>query len=186
MVNILIGCTGSVATIKLPILLESLANLNEFNINLKVCLTEHAQHFIDKSSLPESVPVYVDVDEWNSWKNRGDPVLHIELAKWADIFLIAPLDANTMAKIANGLCDNLLTCIVRAWEMGKTLIFCPAMNTKMYNHPITLTQRKQLQSWGYLEIEAIEKLLMCGDTGAGAMAETSTIVTFVVNLLKAS
>jgi len=56
------------------------------------------------------VNVYGDIDEW-SWKKRGDEVLHIELRKWADLLLIAPLSANTMAKISNGICDNLLVCL---------------------------------------------------------------------------
>ncbi|KAJ8944309.1 hypothetical protein NQ314_009499 [Rhamnusium bicolor] len=125
----------------------------------------------------------LDSDEWAAWSKRGDPVLHIELAKWADIFLIAPLDANTLAKISNGLCDNLVTCTVRAWEISKPLIFCPAMNTKMFQHPLTSSQITILKSWGYLEIPVIEKVLICGDTGPGAMAEVSTIVEFLKDLI---
>lgn len=55
--------------------------------------------------------------EWELWKKRGDPVLHIELRKWADFLLVAPLSANSLAKISNGLCDNLLTLVCRAWEI---------------------------------------------------------------------
>ncbi|TKY65578.1 Phosphopantothenoylcysteine decarboxylase [Spatholobus suberectus] len=58
--------------------------------------------------------VYCDKHEWQIWNGIGDPVLHIELCRWADIMVIAPLSANTLGKIAGGLCDNLLTCIVRA------------------------------------------------------------------------
>lgn len=64
-------------------------------------------------------PVFVqfrDQDEWDAWKNRNDPVLHIELRKLASLILIAPLSANTMAKITNGLSDNLLTSIFRCWD----------------------------------------------------------------------
>ena len=81
-----------------------------------------------------------DTLEWESWKGRGDPVLHIELRRWADILLIAPLSANSLAKIASGLCDNLLTCVIRAWDVNKPLFFCPAMNTLMYEHPMTAKQ----------------------------------------------
>jgi phosphopantothenoylcysteine decarboxylase len=118
----------------------------------------------------------LDEDEWSLWKKRGDPVLHIDLVKWADIFIIAPLDANTLGKISSGLCDNLLTCVARAWDMEKPLIFCPAMNTKMFNHPITRKQIEELKDFGYYEISPISKTLMCGDTGLGAMAEYFTIV----------
>ncbi len=60
-----------------------------------------------------------DESDWRDWQKVGDPVLHIELRRWADIFVIAPLSANTLAKMANGMCDNLLTCIVRAWDFKK-------------------------------------------------------------------
>lgn len=73
-----------------------------------------------------------DKDEWESWKLKGDKVLHIELRKWAHIMLIAPLSANSLAKISNGLCDNLLMSIVRAWDFNKPFIVAPAMNTYMY------------------------------------------------------
>lgn len=78
--------------------------------------------------------------------------------------------------IFKGICDNLLTCTVRAWDMSKPLLFCPAMNTRMWNHPITSKQIAALKEWGYEEIPPINKKLMCGDTGVGAMAEVDTIV----------
>ena len=69
---------------------------------------------------------------------RSDPVLHIDLVKIASITLIAPLSANTLGKIANGLADNLLTCVVRAWNYKtKPMIVAPAMNTQMFENPIT-------------------------------------------------
>ncbi|XP_044258507.1 phosphopantothenoylcysteine decarboxylase [Tribolium madens] len=181
MVNILIGCTGSVATIKLPLLVNSLLGLQHLQIKIRIVVTERAKHFFDQKDIHPDAEVFTDSDEWAGWTKRGDPVLHIELSKWADIFVIAPLDANTLAKIANGLCDNLLTCTARAWELSKPLIFCPAMNTKMFQHPLTATQISTLISWGYIEVPVIEKTLMCGDTGAGAMAEVVTIVEVIQN-----
>ncbi|XP_058129862.1 phosphopantothenoylcysteine decarboxylase [Anopheles ziemanni] len=174
--NILIGCTGSVATIKLPLLVERLLQLPNFDVDVRVIVTEHAQHFFSRDDLPHGILLYTDQDEWTSWQKRGDPVLHIELGKWADLLLIAPLDANSLAKMANGLCDNLLLCTTRAWDPAKPLLFCPAMNTRMWQHPITATQVETLKSWGHREIPCIAKTLMCGDTGPGAMAEVDTIV----------
>lgn len=95
--NVLLCCTGSVATIKLKPLLE---NILKHRVTVRVVVTEHAQHFFSADDIPEDVQVFQDSDEWSMWKKRGDPVLHIDLGKWADVILIAPLDANTLAKIA--------------------------------------------------------------------------------------
>uniref|UniRef100_A0A182J918 Phosphopantothenoylcysteine decarboxylase n=1 Tax=Anopheles atroparvus TaxID=41427 RepID=A0A182J918_ANOAO len=177
--NILIGCTGSVATIKLPLLVERLRQLANVVVEVRVIVTEHAQHFFSRADLPGEVLLYTDQDEWTSWQKRGDPVLHIELGKWADLLVIAPLDANSLAKMANGLCDNLLLCTTRAWDPAKPLLFCPAMNTRMWQHPTTAVQVETLKSWGHREVPCIAKTLMCGDTGPGAMAEVDTIVATI-------
>src|SRR5436189_194001 len=78
-----------------------------------------------------------------SWR-RDDPVLHIELRRWADLFLIAPLDANTLAKLASGLADNCLTCVWRAWHPARPVVLAPAMNTLMWEHPLTRQHLRQL------------------------------------------
>ncbi|XP_055703421.1 phosphopantothenoylcysteine decarboxylase [Phlebotomus papatasi] len=176
--RIIIGCTGSVATIKLPQLIQRLTSEIP-SIEIKVVVTECARNFFSSEDIPSGTTVLTDSDEWSSWKGRGDPVLHIELAKWANLIIIAPLDANSLGKIASGLCDNLLLCILRAWELSKPVLFCPAMNTKMWQHPITAEQIAKLKQWGYHEVPCIEKTLMCGDTGPGAMAELDTIVQYI-------
>ncbi|XP_038561091.1 phosphopantothenoylcysteine decarboxylase isoform X2 [Micropterus salmoides] len=148
--RVLVGVTGSVATLKLPLLVSQLLQLPGL------------------------------------WTQRSDPVLHIELRRWADLLVIAPLDANTLGKIANGICDNLLTCVVRAWDTSRPLLFCPAMNTAMWQHPITAQQVSRLTEFGYVEIPCIAKKLVCGDEGKGAMAEVSTIVSVVEQYLQKS
>lgn len=135
--KVLVGCTGSVATIKLPQLVEM---LRRNNLEVRVVVTERAKHFLKDAQLPPEIQVLSDTVEWAAWQDRGDPVLHIDLVKWADIFVIAPLDANTLGKIASGICDNIVTCVARAWDNAKPLLFCPAMNTKMWEHPITMPQ----------------------------------------------
>ncbi|XP_020486975.3 phosphopantothenoylcysteine decarboxylase [Labrus bergylta] len=172
---VLVGVTGSVAALKLPLLVSQLLQLP--GVDVKVVTTEHAQHFYNSEEV--SVKTYRDKDEWELWTQRSDPVLHIELRRWADLFLIAPLDANTLGKISNGICDNLLTCVVRAWDTSRPLIFCPAMNTAMWQHPVTAQQVSRLTEFGYVEIPCISKKLVCGDEGKGAMAEVSTIVSVV-------
>jgi len=111
-------------------------------------------------------------------------VLHIDLRKWADICLVAPLSANTLAKLANGLADNLLTSTLRAWDFTKPICVAPAMNTYMWDHPVTRPQLDTLQSWGYTVVQPVVKTLVCGDTGAGAMASVETIVTTVMDIVQ--
>ncbi|XP_071752598.2 phosphopantothenoylcysteine decarboxylase [Centroberyx gerrardi] len=173
--RVLVGVTGSVAALKLPLLVSQLLELP--GVDVRVVTTEHAKHFYNPAEV--AVKIYNDKDEWELWTQRSDPVLHIELRRWADLFVIAPLDANTLGKISNGICDNLLTCVVRAWDTSRPLLFCPAMNTAMWQHPITARQVASLKEFGYVEIPCIAKKLVCGDEGKGAMAEVSTIVNVV-------
>ncbi|KAL0272374.1 UNVERIFIED_CONTAM: hypothetical protein PYX00_005368 [Menopon gallinae] len=180
--KILLGCTGSVAAIKVPALVRKFMETGD--VEIKIVTTERGKHFLRREGILENIEIITDDDEWSAWQKRGDPVLHIELSKWADLFLIAPLDANTLGKISSGLCDNLLTCIVRAWIPTKPLLFCPAMNTRMWEHPITSQQVSLLVSWGYTEIPVITKKLICGDSGLGAMAEIDTIYETVCSFLK--
>ena len=191
--NLLIGCTGSVASLKIPLLIDELvaaATAKQLRLKIRLIPTQHSTHFFDLDTVkthPHLDGVFVDADEWTSWRGRGDPVLHIELRKWADAMLVAPLDANTLAKLAVGICDNLLTCVVRAWDFkniaGKPLLFAPAMNTCMWDHPLTGEQIDKLKTFGFEEIPPIEKVLVCGDKGAGAMQESEKIAEIVVERL---
>ncbi|XP_068595631.1 phosphopantothenoylcysteine decarboxylase [Brachionichthys hirsutus] len=177
---ILLGVTGSVAALKLPLLVSQLLRFPE--VDVRVVTTESAKHFYNPAEV--SAKIYSDKDEWELWTTRGDPVLHIELRRWADLLVIAPLDANTLGKIASGICDNLLTCVVRAWNTSRPLLFCPSMNTTMWQHPITAQQVSKLVEFGYVEIPCVAKKLVCGDEGRGAMAEVSTIVSVVAQYLQ--
>jgi len=123
--------------------------------------------------------IYKDEDEWNSWNKRDDIVLHIELRKIAQMLLIAPLSANTLGKFANGLCDNLLSSVFRCWDIkgNKPVIVAPAMNTFMYEHPITEFQLKFLEEKLNVKVlSTLFKRLMCGDEGYGAMLDVASIV----------
>ena len=97
----------------------------------------------------------------------------------AKILVVAPLSANTMGKFANGLCDNLLSCVFRAWDFKSagSVIVAPAMNTYMYEHPLTEIQERILRDTLRVTVlETVSKRLMCGDTGRGAMASIETIL----------
>lgn len=177
--RLLLGATGSVASIKIPLLVKELSSFAE----VKLVCTKASLHFFEAQGI-ERVDIFTDESEWSSWGSLGDPVLHIELRKWADIFLLAPLDANTLAKISNGICDNLLTCVARAWDFQKPILVAPAMNTAMYAHPITGKQLEILESWGIVVIPPVTKLLACGDYGSGALAPVEAIVETVLQHLE--
>jgi len=120
--NLLLGVTGSVATIKLCVILDLLIEYKKYNI--KVMLSQRALSFSDITEIkpkyaPYGIEFYTDEDEWGVWKKKGDPVIHINLRRWADILVIAPLSANTLAKIAGGLCDNLIVKKIRDFFLFK-------------------------------------------------------------------
>ena len=200
-VDVILGMTGSVASIKAGELIMRLAYLAGPRItSLKVVATKAAKHFFnweevkkDLSSPSVSIEFHSDEEEWRDWKKVGDPVLHIELRRWADILVIAPCSANTLAKLANGLCDDLLSCIVRAWDFkdpNKRLIIAPAMNTMMWESPFTQKHLETLVELGggtmddqkrVQIIGPVEKTLACGDVGNGAMASPEDIVRLVAD-----
>lgn len=196
-VDVILGMTGSVASIKAGELIMRLAYLAGPRItSLKVVATKAAKHFFNWEELNEfwfhhAVEFHSDEEEWRDWKKVGDPVLHIELRRWADILVIAPCSANTLAKLANGLCDDLLSCIVRAWDFkdpNKRLIIAPAMNTMMWESPFTQKHLETLVELGggtmddqkrVQIIGPVEKTLACGDVGNGAMASPEDIARLV-------
>jgi phosphopantothenoylcysteine decarboxylase len=162
--NILFGLTGSVASKLAPKFCDALSQHS-----VKIVGTESAKHFTD---------VNIITDEWADFHEKNE-VLHITLREWADVFVIAPLSANSMAKLANGICDGLLLSVARAWDFKKKFIVAPAMNTAMFNHPVTSVHIQQLKSWGIIVVPPVEKKLFCGDTGIGAMAQINDITKFI-------
>ena len=197
-VNVILGMTGSVASIKAMELITKLAFLAAPRLpSLKVVATKAAKHFFNweelKNDLSHIHDFHSDEEEWRDWKKVGDPVLHIELRRWADILVIAPCSANTLAKLANGLCDDLLSCIVRAWDFkdpNKLLVIAPAMNTMMWESPFTQKHLETLVELGggtmdnqkrVQIIGPVEKTLACGDVGNGAMASPTDIARLVAD-----
>jgi phosphopantothenoylcysteine decarboxylase len=202
MANILLGATGSVAAIRVP---ELYRQLRLTGHAVKVVATRAALYFFDPAAL-DAGAVVRDEDEWPGrdegrlWQ-RDDPVLHIELRRWADLLAIAPLDANTLAKLAAGLSDNCLTCVWRAWDPARPVVLAPAMNTLMWLHPLTVRHLRQLAADAGaapagLDLDGVvgwvnercprlrivgpqSKRLACGDVGVGGMADVTEIVDVI-------
>jgi len=180
--HVLLVTTGSVASVKAPLIVGEL--LKYSNVKVQVASTNNSLTFFDRGRVTQygGVQVWTDEDEWQAWSKVGDPILHIELRRWADVVLIAPCDANTLSKIANGMCDNLVTSLLRALAPTTPTFVFPAMNTLMYEHPLTAVHLKTIEEViGYKVIGPIGKGLACGDVGVGAMTEWRDIVTLVVD-----
>lgn len=178
--SILHGLTGSVAT---KIAGKFGDSYRELGYESRVVSTFYADRF--DAALWKFDERFIDSDEWLSYGNNG-AVLHIDLVKWADALVVAPLSANTLAKLANGLCDNLLTCVARAWDFNKPFIVAPAMNTNMWNHPITQDHIEKIKKWGIKVINPVEKKLFCGDVGVGAMEDVEKITNELKKILDSS
>ncbi|XP_061339648.1 uncharacterized protein LOC133286272 [Gastrolobium bilobum] len=159
--RILLAACGSVSAIKFGLLCRCFSKWAV----VAAVVTMPSLRFIDKDSIPQGVNVLCDEHDWECWKSIGDSVLHIELCKWADIMVIAPLSANTLGKIVGGLSDNLLTCIVRAWDNKKQMFVAPAMNLLMWNNPLTEQQCMSIEDRGIALIRPVN----------GAMAEPERI-----------
>jgi phosphopantothenoylcysteine synthetase/decarboxylase len=128
-----------------------------------------------------------DEDEWTAWSRLGDPVLHIDLRNAADLLLVCPASADTMAKISHGTSDSLFLSIVRAWDFrDKPALLCPAMNTVMYESIITQKHEQCLTELGFSIVSPVAKLLACNDVGNGALADVRTIIVAVQERLKSA
>ena len=170
--KILIGVCGSIAAYKIAILTRL---LKKEEAEVQIIMTESAQDFITPLTLStlSKNPVFNDFQsdssgEWNS---------HVELGLWADLFVIAPASANTIAKMANGICDNLLLAVYLSARCP--VYIAPAMDLDMYQHPATLKNIDQLHSYGNSIISAEHGELASGLVGEGRMAEPESILEII-------
>ncbi len=174
--NVLIGITGGIAAYKIC---ELIRIFKRNNINVKVVLTENAQNFVTVTTLQTLSQNEVYVKEFgdNDWKPE-----HIALVDWADIFIIAPATANTIGKIANGICDNLLTSVACAFN--KKILIAPAMNCNMWENDFVQNNILKLKQSKNIEVmEPKNGFLACGCNGKGRMSEPQEIYEKTVEIL---
>jgi phosphopantothenoylcysteine decarboxylase/phosphopantothenate--cysteine ligase len=165
--KILLGVTGSIAIYKS---LELIRLFVKSGAEVRVVLSESSAKFITPLTFEALSTNVVLNEDSESWANDNN---HIDIGKWADIFIIAPVTANTINKLSNGIADNLLTQVAIAYPQTKLL--APAANTNMYQNPATQASLKMLKLMNYEIIEPVNKLLACGDEGVGALAEPKDI-----------
>ncbi|AZA78436.1 bifunctional phosphopantothenoylcysteine decarboxylase/phosphopantothenate--cysteine ligase CoaBC [Chryseobacterium sp. G0186] len=171
--KILIAVSGGIAAYKIHFLIRDFVKKGA---EVQVIMTPDAEHFVTKLSLStlSKKPVYSDFygdnGNWNS---------HVELALWADVIIIAPCTANTLAKMTHGMCDNL---VIATYMSAKCPVFiAPAMDLDMYIHPSTKKNIELAESFGHIVIPAENGELASGLIGQGRMAEPETIVTAIEN-----
>ena len=173
MPNIILGVTGGIAAYKVADLAGTLVK-EDFIV--KVIMTESAKKFITPLTLATMSrnPVYDDAAEWTA----DGTIKHIELAKWCDLFVVVPATANTIAKMARGIADNLLTSTYLALPFEKSqILVCPAMNTRMWDAERTKENLELIKNKFRIKILSPEEgLLACGDVGMGKLPSVRTIV----------
>jgi phosphopantothenoylcysteine decarboxylase / phosphopantothenate---cysteine ligase len=176
--RVLVGIGGGVAAYKIC---EVISVLAKAGVEVRAILTDSAQQFITPLTVTtlSRHPVYTDASFWAATHERP---LHIQLGEWADVFLIAPLTANTLSKLALGLADNLLTNTVLASTCP--ILVAPAMNTAMWQQQTVQQRWKELKALErFHDLGPEEGLLACDTVGTGRMAEPEDIVPYLTSLL---
>ena len=171
--TVLLGVTGSIAAYKTAYLASALKKLG---CNVHVLMTENAIQFINPITFETLTGNKCLVDTFD--RNFQYNVEHISLAKQANLVMIAPASANVLAKLAHGLCDDMLTTTVLACSCKK--IVAPAMNTGMYENPITQDNLERLRKFDFEIAEPAVGYLACGDTGAGKMLEPEILLQYIL------
>lgn len=172
--KIIIGITGSIAAYKIPFLIRL---LKKGGAHVQVLLTPFAKNFVTPLTLSTLSERPVLTEFFNT--DDGSWTSHIDLGLWADLVLLAPLSANTMAKMATGIADNLLLTTILSARCP--VFFAPAMDLDMYKHPSTFANIEKLQTFGYKLIEPVEGELASGLKGVGRLEEPENIFDILKN-----
>lgn len=176
--NILLGVTGGIAAYKTTFLVRLFIKAGA---TVKIIMTESASSFVSPLTLATLSKNPVLHDFTRRDENTIDWNNHVELALWADVMIVAPATANTLSKMANGTCDNLLLATYLSAKCR--VFFAPAMDLDMYRHASTRSSLKKLKSFGNVMIPPGSGELASGLHGEGRMAEPEEIVDFIVNYL---
>ncbi|MFH1519299.1 MAG: flavoprotein [Candidatus Omnitrophota bacterium] len=188
--NILLGITGGIASYKSC---ELVRLFIKGGYSVKVMMTEAAARFVSPLVFQElsNSPVYLDMFSLI----KEEKIQHISLAQWAHLCLIAPLSANTLSKIASGICDNLLTSVVSSLSKDVKVLLAPAMNENLWKNPIITENVKKLSAISgsasggkkikkYIIMPPGIGELACGDYGEGRMPEAKDVYHKATALLK--
>lgn len=167
MKHIVVGVTGGIAAFKACQMVSDLSKKYE----VQVIMTQNAMNFVHPLTFETLTGRKCLIDTFD--RNFTYEVEHISVAKWADVFVVAPATANVIAKFAHGICDDMLTTTFLACKAPK--VIAPAMNTNMYENPVTQENMDKLRALGMHLVDAANGFLACGDTGKGKMADIDVI-----------
>ena len=171
--NILLAVTGSIAAYKAASLASMLVKQHA---DVHVIMTKNAEQFISPVTFETLTGNKVIDDTFD--RNSGYHVAHIAMAQEADVVMIAPASANVIAKLAHGIADDMLTSTMLACEAP--IYLAPAMNTHMFDNPVTQDNLKKLREYGYHIIEPSSGYLACGDTGRGKLPEPEELLEYIL------
>ena len=175
--HILLGITGGIAAYKIP---ELIRRLKDDGAQVRVVLTHGGAAFVTPMTLQAVSGEEVHSELLDTQAEAG--MGHIELAKWADIVMIAPASANALARLAHGFADDLLSTVCLA--TSAPVLVAPAMNQQMWQHPAVQANMKQLIARGVRAVGPESGSQACGDVGAGRMSEPHQIKEFIIEQLQ--
>ena len=178
MAKITLAVSGSISAYKAANLTSQLTKAGH---EVTVIMTKAATAFITPLTLQALSKKLVHTDIM--LEENPASIKHIDVAKETELFLVAPASANTIAKLAHGLADDMLSAVALAIPAGVPKLIAPAMNTNMYLNLATQDNLEKLARYGYQEIKPREALLACGDFGTGALAELDVILERVKEIL---
>ena len=170
--KIIVGITGSIAAFKA---VQLISDLVKMNYQVEVMMSESATKFITPVCIQSLTKRKVYVDTFDD--ENPAIITHVDIVKDADLFMIVPASAHTIAKLAYGFADNMLTSAFLAATCPKMI--APAMNVHMYENPITQKNMQTLKDQGVLFVEPISGLLACGDVGLGKLADEQDILEMI-------
>ena len=178
MANVVVGVTGGIAAYKAPGVIR---RLKEAGHEVRVVATEAAFRFIPEETLSIAASGRVHTDA--TWWERSGRVEHVALARWADLVLVAPASADSMARAAMGLGDDLLCATILAG--ARKVLWAPAMNPEMWNSPATKRNVETLRSWGHRFVGPEEGLMSSAEEepGVGRLADEAEVVAAVEEAL---
>ncbi|MCP4901354.1 MAG: bifunctional phosphopantothenoylcysteine decarboxylase/phosphopantothenate--cysteine ligase CoaBC [bacterium] len=174
--RVVLGVSGGIAAYKA---VDILRELQRHGVEVRVIMTGHAAEFVSPRTFAVLSDHEVEVDQWSRPTEPG--VDHVALSHWADLLLIAPATANTLAKMAAGIADDALATYHLAHR--RKILVAPAMNTVMWHHPATQDAMAKLQSRDVQVVPPATGELACGDEGEGRLAEVRDIVDHALRML---